>query len=634
MESNTEKKIFEINIVLWALDIDKANDLALSFLNSQDVMKNKNNFYSLKDKVNEYTINIYLRSPKSIALSAPTGITTILVIYLSQTKFEKLNMMYRVINFEYAEAKKYYDTRKKIPFKFFITEERLSESIDKESKNLLVSEFLNQQGQSEIINQAITFEKTLKTVFDKFDLIGNGLITSIELMKVSQELGHSITEDDAKMIIDTLDKNYRGSLDFEAFKRWWVLGRSDFVNFRRLCKSEIFMDDFIQKSSIKFNDYLLNIKNEGQEISQEELNQTFDIHLHPGKKPIENGIGFFAQLCNGTEALDIIETKFDEFEKSQIGIALKLKFDSNESAKKELPSVESFINSLICTLLGEKGSLLFFIGPIFKFKITENFIVIYYADKRAKPDTLLSEFKSVFSSTLHLFTELNIEDLLKCSFEEIIQKLFKIKVHFIAKMFHLKDTIKKILKQIEIIEFDKLVEETPPEKNNLSFIDKYFGKFFTLIRLYFLLEDLKFEFTYDSENLKEQFFSFIEVVKKQVDKEKEEMENFKYSEILEEEKEEFLIPEKQKSRAQKILEIYNIIDFGLCEAKEFFKEIKNDKEFLLTLFEEEKISFLRKIDLEEIILEFHSKSIITPIYAKIKCKIPKLNETIENIINQ
>jgi len=627
-------ELLEINILLWAYDIQKANEIAIKILNSDKIIKNKNNFFSLFEKDLGYKINLFLRSPKVFTLSNPTGITNILIIYLSENAIQKQNIKNKP-NPELSEAKKYLDTRKKIPFKILTSEKLSSNELEIHCKNIPLSDLTCENGKNLLIKEIELYEITLKKVFEKFDKQKNGLINYEDLIKASKQLGYTLTEDDTKMIISTLEQKNKGNINFESFKKWWILGRSDFVNFRRVCKARIFMDDFFKNTKYKLNDYFVNIKNEGKQIINDELNQTFDINIH-SENHFDNGIGLFVQFCNGAEALDIIETKFEEFRNSELGFGLKLKFENAQSAKNNLEIVEKFINEIICSFLGDISSLI--IGPIFKFKVSENFVIIYFADKRPKPDTLLSEFKSIFSGTLHIFTQLNFDDMISLSIEEFIEKFFIFKIHFNSNLFNIKDSIKKMICQIKLLQknvFDKNEKDNQLDliknNNNLSFnfteIFKYLMEFF---ELYLILKNVKLDISYDAKCLKKEFFQIISNIREKIEKEKGE--EIKYDQL--QGQEDFLLdsPANLENLDEKILGYFNLLDFFLCEIKEYYKEIKKDKEILKDILEEENIGFLDKIDLNEIILEIHSKNIITPIYGKFTFKIPGLKKVINSIL--
>ena len=579
MESN---KIV-INIVLWAYEISKANEIAQKFSQSSG----KNNVYSFTH--NGIIVNIFLRSPRLINLSSPSGITNILFIYLSGNESEEI----------IDEAKNYLDVRKKIPLKLIISENDVQDKLSLKYKFLNIEDLLSNSGKDEILKEARIFEETLLNCFKKFDIKGNGLISCDELIKVSLELGHDLQYDDAKMIVDTLDKKNPGKISFDAFKQWWVLRKSDFINFRRICKAEIYVNDFIKTSTNKFKDYLANLKNEGKEITQEELNQSFNINIH-SKEAFENGLGIFFQFCNAREALDIIETKFEEIRHSGIAFSLKFKFDSNEIAIRELENVKKFCYALVLNLTEESASsLLFFLGPIFKYKVSENYVIGYINDYGPKLDTILGEFKGIFSGTLHLFSEVNFDDFLNLQFNEFLEKFLRLKIHLNSNIFQLRETLSKIINNIQ-------------EGLELSEIEKYV---LFMIRAYSILRKVNLDLSFKAADAKNIILNYCDNLKTNEEKEGKNDEDYN-----------LIIKNDEYNLKSQIVGIFNTFDFILYELRASFEEMKRDKEILRNSFIEEHLSFLNSVDMSKLEIDFHCKSVLTPIYAKLTINLPKLNE--------
>lgn len=707
----------EINIVLWAYEISKATEIALQFLNSPNTTKPKPNLFGLSEQ--SHKINIYLRSPKTITTSAPQGITSILILYLSDAAL-KHEKKIDSENEELLEAKNYFETRKKIPFKFltFESSKNISSTTPSdefinlyfpESKKAPLASLLQSSQKSLLLSDADFFNSLLLKVFSKFDLDNDNKISFEDLIKAAAELGQILASDDAKMIVNTLeDRINPGKISFEAFKRWWVHGRSDFLGFRRACKARLFLDDLLLKSRNNgLNNYFFeNLKNEGKEICEEELSQLLDLTVH-ANKPFEDGIGLFVQFCNGAEALEIIETKFDELENSEFGLALKFKFESAQAAKSEAEKVEKFVNDVLSVLLGDKASLIFLLGLVLRFKTCENFVVVFFADKRPKADSMLTGFKALFSGTMHLFTELAFEDLLILPLEQVLEKLLNAKVRINAKMFDLKRMLGNLLKQIEIVkksEFEENEKENVKEKidvksvnasesiierknvnlknainenhNNIINVyvisankttennnydnkeikiknkenqnskssfetNDYFQNFkknyktaLNILKVYLMLRNIKLELSYDPKAVKDQFFQYISEISGKIEKEKgEDSFEIKY-EHLQAQDAFFESPANLENFEEKFLGYYNLIEFFLTEIREFYKELIKDKELIRSFFDEESIRFLNKIDLNEIVLECHSRSIITPLFVKFILKVPKFKKVFEAVFKE
>ncbi len=59
----------------------------------------------------------------------------------------------------------------------------------------------------------------MQIAFKAFDINGDGVISTTELFKVMKELGVGQTEDEIKLLIDGVDKDHNGTLNFEEFTR-------------------------------------------------------------------------------------------------------------------------------------------------------------------------------------------------------------------------------------------------------------------------------------------------------------------------------------------------------------------------------------------------------------------------------
>jgi Ca2+-binding EF-hand superfamily protein len=52
-----------------------------------------------------------------------------------------------------------------------------------------------------------------------FDLNGDGVISTNELSKAMKEAGEELTEDEIKELLDTVDYDHSGTLNFQEFLR-------------------------------------------------------------------------------------------------------------------------------------------------------------------------------------------------------------------------------------------------------------------------------------------------------------------------------------------------------------------------------------------------------------------------------
>merc|ERR1712228_625358 len=75
------------------------------------------------------------------------------------------------------------------------------------------------------INEA---EEDMKSVFTEFDTDGGGSICNVELQNALKSMGQELTMDEVDKLIEEIDVNGDGEVDFEEFKV--MVGQSWFIN--------------------------------------------------------------------------------------------------------------------------------------------------------------------------------------------------------------------------------------------------------------------------------------------------------------------------------------------------------------------------------------------------------------------
>jgi hypothetical protein len=436
------QKNITINALVWAVDLTKAQEIARKFTNGTS----ENEMLFIRT-ASEYTLRTFVRSPNTVPTQSPGGIADIIIIYLSSNDTSELQ-----------EAKKYVDTRQGIPIKVLCSESALlDEAAALDSKYVNVSEVTG-DGSETILKEARKFEETLVNCFNKFDINGNGLISVDELIKVSEELGHILELDDAKMIAESLDESkiLSGNISFEGFKKWWVMGKRDFHTFRRICKAEMSINNLIKLTSNKFNSYLENLKANSAQVSQEELLQGIDINLH-SKQSFENGIGLFLELCSGAEAKEAISSFPESVRNSPAAFSLRLGFSDADSAK----GVCDFLSQIAGSMLDENPMFKPYldIGLQYAFRTSGSFLVVDISLNSLAADIIVESaqqfdsFQNVDISgnlTFHLFSKLTINHILsEVTIFDVIEKLLYMKLHLNSKYFGLRQLWGQISEQLK-----------------------------------------------------------------------------------------------------------------------------------------------------------------------------------------
>ena len=421
-----ESKI-EINAIVWSLDIEAARKFAQTFTEGT---KTEAGFYTVSTP--EYTLNTYVRCPSEPNNATSKSITDIVMVHVEDPS-------------ECEEAKNYLDSRRGIPFKICLTT-NFGELDELECKNVNPSELATEK--ILIIKEALSFEKTLVNVFKKFDINGNGLISTEELMSCSKELGHELTQDDAQMITNTLDKDNKGNIDFNGFKKWWVTGKSDFAAFRRVVKAEMAVHKLVKLTSTNFNDYLSNLKEDSNNVAANEVQQSININLHANEN-FENGIGLFMDICSGQEAKEIFESYPEKIRNSPAFISLTLELETNEIAVQTAEMLNQMIVPMIDSI--PQVAMALQMGAKVEFRANQNNLIADVTVGAMMAEMILQstsqynmkDLNAGGEGTIHIFSAADVNDILTTDLKawEVVQKVLNMKLHLSSKAFYLRNAI-------------------------------------------------------------------------------------------------------------------------------------------------------------------------------------------------
>lgn len=222
----------EINVIVWAYEKENAISTA-KLLSQSDLIEE--NFY--KVSFENYNINIYPRYHNLVHKQNPRELIDIVVLY-TDSKSSGL-------------AKEYIDYRKGIHFRF-TTGQNPGDLID--SKYL---DTIDNSARETIFNTAINHDKALREIFNKIDKNSNGLLDRDEIIQVSTELQHELTESDANEIIAILGDS--GKINFAQFKHWWQLGRADLPGFRQVIGLKMKLTNFFKDNAENFTNYIKDL---------------------------------------------------------------------------------------------------------------------------------------------------------------------------------------------------------------------------------------------------------------------------------------------------------------------------------------------------------------------------------------
>lgn len=476
-----------INTIVWAETSELAHEVALKFTNAHP---NQSNVYT--SSFEGVVLNTYTRSPCTLPLSSPSGIANIVIVHLTTNESSAV-----------LEAQKYLDSRKGIPIRVLTSLLPLLEEAQTLDCQYVNVNELTGEGRVNILKEAKKFEETLLNCFCKFDINGNGLISVDELMKVSSELGHDLQADDAKMIADSLDesKSHSGNISFQGFKKWWVMGKSDFHSFRRLCKAEMSVNKLVKLTSTHFNNYLHNLSQESKSVTQEELSQNINFNIH-SKQSFENGVGVFFEVCSGNDARDVIHSQPENVKNSPLAASFRVAFASNDDAL----GVASMLNELVKPMLSSIPQLEQFmsLGLDFSFRSNQKFLIVDVTISGLLLDMMqnnmsafnFSEMNVNASGTFHVFSALKLDDLLKDSVLDVIQKALHMKFHLNTKTFNLRNALSAVIASLTDSVEQGLI---PPQMQG----------YMIFIKLASVLRNFNFDLAFDAVELKNTFVDFM-----------------------------------------------------------------------------------------------------------------------------
>ena len=574
-----------INTIVWAETSELSHEVALKFTNATP---NQSNVYS--SSFEGLTLNTYTRSPNTLPSSSPSGIANIVIVHLTSNELSVV-----------LEAQKYLDSRKGIPIRVLTSEHPLLEEAQTLGCQYVNFNELTGEGRKNILKEAKKFEETLLNCFCKFDINGNGLISVDELMKVSSELGHDLQADDAKMIADSLDesKSHSGNISFQGFKKWWVMGKSDFHSFRRLCKAEMSVNKLVKLTSTHFNNYLHNLSQESKTVSQEELSQNLNFNIH-SKQSFENGVGVFFEVCSGNDARDVINSKPENVKNSPFSVSLRVAFASNDDAL----GVASMLNDLVKPMLSSIPQLEQYmsLGLELSFRNNQKFLIVDVTISGLLLDMVqnnmsefnFSEMNVNASGTFHVFSALKLDDLLKDSVLDIIQKALHMKFHLNTKTFNLRNALSAVIASLT-----DSVEQ--------GFIPPQMQGYMIFIKLASVLRNFNFDLAFDALELKNTFIDFM------VSKDTRD--------------EETTVDTKNRlfGNECKVAKKFD-------ELREQYSEMKNQVSQMKAMIPEELIPFARSVDLSKLEFEIMVNNQYLHSVFKSTLNFPSLNGIRDDIL--
>lgn len=465
-----ESSNLPINVVVWAEDLKSATEIAASIINGS---QNKDIWTGIYKGC---TVKAFVRYPGGVVASSPEGFTDILLVSLSGSKSSFLN-----------EAKSYINTRKGIPFIFITSSENLTDMAKEVGCEYMpISELGHDTTRGKFFESVKTLDATLKKAFDSLDLNHTGCITAEELVQASETLNHKINSEEAKSIAFSLSKD--GQITFDKFKSWWLMGRGDFNTFRRLVQIEMNVGGFIKKGLQVFNNYVDKLQKEG--IDSADISYTGNLNISPVDE-FESGIGFNFDLAGGKDYEGIISVSPDYFKTSPItyGLEIHLKDQTSGAIIKQaledlkvmlsnIPQVKQIFDLGLQVNVRHIGLSIFIdisLGGIMGDQVLQQMNIYNF-----------EQLNFAGTANSSIVSGLKFEDLLKASFDELIEKICKFKLESQSQFSNTKMLVYAVFSV-----YEGMSQQIPSNLRNLISLIKFFGA----------VRNFDYEFKYDSKLL-------------------------------------------------------------------------------------------------------------------------------------
>jgi hypothetical protein len=470
MESCTK----QINVIVWGEGEELARTVAGCFgtkASGQDIWENS---------INGATVKTYVRWANGVPTQAPKGVTDALLAVCTESAPESLS--------------DYVDQRRGIPQKYLVSSSQLASEADNLKLDYVSLNEL-QEGYAifKIVDSAVALNETLKNVFKKIDLDGDGSLTADEIITASSELKHVLTSEDAKEIANTLSTE--GKVTFEQFKQWWVVGRSDLRSFRRLVALEMRVNNFLKSSKgVTITSMFEKLKKETEEAAAQETSLENKVNIVP-VEDFESGTALRLHLNLGNSFDSISEDIGKTGTVGVVSLELKLK---NAEAGKEVIECLNQVKEMAKSFIPEAESIIDKEVMIrFRQAADSVFVDLSYEGENAESICFVVAMMGANSinfsgqSDLHICSKLSPVDLISIEAEQLISSISNLKIVAHGEYSHLKN----------IVNFGKGLLCSMEGVCCEGGLDKFITPIMGLAQLLVASRKIDFGLKYDSESL-------------------------------------------------------------------------------------------------------------------------------------
>jgi hypothetical protein len=391
-------------------------------------------------RVNEGTykglkVRGYIRGPDVDPVTFD-GITHILLIHgLKDTSFEG--------------AKDYLESRKGIPFKYYIDSEDNGFAAKLNIPFLAASAWTDDQAAREkVLEEARHYEENILAAFLKFDLNKNGSISKEELVAVSKELGHELNEVEAGKIAHSLSKE--GNISYKNFKKWWVMGKENHGAFRKMVELQIRLEDKLTKTSNVFNEYWKSVS--GAQTSSGTGEYHGNVDIGP-TVDFEHGLGVAIKLSLGGDADEIVNASPSYFRTNPITVGIEIEADDESKASEvvaTLNELQGMAEGVPQVSQALAAGVKYFVRQSGKSVFIDVTVGGFFGDQIGSYARLFDLASVPFKGTKQgsITTGLKLTDLLNDNVESIIDKVSNLKIEAKADIFGLSGLVAGIIQTV------------------------------------------------------------------------------------------------------------------------------------------------------------------------------------------
>jgi len=147
---------------------------------------------------------------------------------------------------------------------------KASQGLKRNQTNSMLNQLRN-DGETEATKNSLTKEQVVefREAFHIFDVDGNGTVTTEELGEVMESLGHHMSEAELQLMIDDVDKDHTGTMNFEEFLEL-MAARLNSQDSERELKDAFRMFDIDGNGFIEADELVRVLTSMGERLSLEE----------------------------------------------------------------------------------------------------------------------------------------------------------------------------------------------------------------------------------------------------------------------------------------------------------------------------------------------------------------------------